>query len=297
MVAHPAQAASLLATLERPPSTFMQDVWQRLTHNRAGIIGLSAVGFFVLLAVVGPLLVPNDPLAQTLTERLRPPTLDHPFGLDELGRDVLSRVVNGARTSLTVGLLAVSLALICGTLLGLVAGYLGGPVDGVIMRFMDIILAFPATLLAIGIVSARGPGLFNTMIAIGFVSIPIYARVTRSTVLSLKEREFVTAARATGVSVLPILFRHILPNSLSPILVQGTLGIALAIVEAAGLGFLGLGAQPPAPEWGAMLASGYVYLLNGPWAMIFPGAAIVLAVLGFNMLGDGLRDALDPFMR
>src|SRR5262249_11582269 len=254
-------------TLARPPSTFWQDVGRRLLRNRSGLIGLGVVGFFVLLALVGPLLVPHDPLAQSLTERLQPPSADHPFGTDNLGRDVLSRVVSGSRISLTVGLVAVLLALLSGALLGLVAGYLGGWSDGLVMRLMDVILAFPATLLAIGIVSARGPGLFNTMLAIGVVSIPIYARVTRSSVLAIKEREFVPAARAVGVGGRAILFRHVLPNSLSPILVQGTLGIAIAIVEAAGLGFLGLGAQPPAPEWGAMLARGYVFLLNGPWAM------------------------------
>ena len=244
------------------------------------------VGFFVALALVGPYLVPQDPLAQSLSERLQPPSPDHPFGMDNLGRDVMSRVVSGSRISLTVGLVAVLLALVAGTLLGLVAGYLGGWPEGLVMRLMDIILAFPATLLAIGIVAARGPGLFNTMLAIGVVNIPVYARVTRSSVLAIKEREFVTAARAVGVGGGAILFRHVLPNSL-----------AIAIVEAAGLGFLGLGAQPPAPEWGAMLASGYIFLLNGPWAMIFPGLAIVLAVLGFNLLGDGLRDALDPYMK
>jgi len=297
MAASQAQVRAGIGVLTRPPSTFWQDVARRLLGNRSGLIGLSVVGFFVALALVGPYLVPQDPLAQSLSERLQPPSPDHPFGMDNLGRDVMSRVVSGSRISLTVGLVAVLLALVAGTLLGLVAGYLGGWPEGLVMRLMDIILAFPATLLAIGIVAARGPGLFNTMLAIGVVNIPVYARVTRSSVLAIKEREFVTAARAVGVGGGAILFRHVLPNSLSPILVQGTLGIAIAIVEAAGLGFLGLGAQPPAPEWGAMLASGYIFLLNGPWAMIFPGLAIVLAVLGFNLLGDGLRDALDPYMK
>jgi peptide/nickel transport system permease protein len=206
--------------------------------------------------------------------------------------------MHGANISLRVGIAAVALALSLGSLIGLVAGYFGGLTDNILMRLMDVMLSFPATLLAIGIVAARGPGLDNTMLAIGVVNIPIYARLARATTLSIKEQDYITAARAIGAQPGRIIARHVFPNSLSPIIVQGTLSIATAILEAAALGFLGLGAQPPTPEWGAMLSDGYKYLTIGAWwVLLFPGLAIMLTVLGFNLLGDGLRDALDPRLR
>ncbi|MBI4414442.1 MAG: ABC transporter permease, partial [candidate division NC10 bacterium] len=230
--------------------------------------------------------------------RLEPPTWEHPFGTDTLGRDILVRVLHGARVSLGLGLGSVAVAAVAGSILGLLAGYAGRWVDLSLMFCMDILLAFPATLLAIAIVAMIGPGLRNSLIAISLVSIPFYARIARGAVLSLKEQEFVVAAEGLGGSHLRVLFRHIFPNTLPPLMVQTTLGIAFAVLEAAALGFLGLGAQPPTPEWGAMLADSYKYFTSGAWwAFFFPGAAIMISVLGFNLLGDGLRDALDPRLR
>ncbi|MDE3077509.1 MAG: ABC transporter permease, partial [Chloroflexota bacterium] len=234
---------------------------------------------------------------QELVQRLKPPTGEHFLGTDQLGRDVFTRVMYGGRYSLTVGIVTVAAALTVGSTLGLLAGFAGGRTDAILMRSMDVLLAFPGILLAIAIVSTRGPGLGNTMLAVAIVNIPIYARLVRSTTLSVVRREYVTAARTIGVSNLRLMFRHVLPNCYSPLVVQATLGIGTAILDAAGLGFLGLGAQPPTPEWGAMLAGGYQFLINAPWAIAAPGGAIALTVLGFNLFGDGLRDALDPQLR
>jgi peptide/nickel transport system permease protein len=282
---------------QAPEVGYLGDVWRRLRRNNLARVGLAIVLFFILIAVLASVISPYSPIDQSLVDRLKPPTSAHPFGTDNLGRDVLSRVLHGARISLLVGIISVLLGLVFGTVLGLASGYFGGWTDSITMRAMDIMLAFPATLLAIAIVAARGPGLTNTMIAVGVVQIPIYARIVRGTVLSVKQREYVTAVQALGGSHIRSMTRHILPNSLSPIIVQGTLGFATAVIEAAALGFLGLGAQPPDPEWGAMLSDGYRYLVNAPWALFFPGGAIMLTVLGFNLLGDGLRDALDPRTR
>lgn len=258
--------------------------------------GLGIVLAFVLIAVVTPAVHTYDAGTDSnLALRLRPPSRAHPFGTDTLGRDILVRLLHGARVSLGLGLGAVAVAAVVGSLLGLLAGYGGRRVDLILMFCMDILLAFPATLLAIAIVAMIGPGLRNSLFAISLISIPVYARLARSAVLALREQEFVAAAQALGGSGWRVLFRHILPNSLPPLIVQTTLGIAFAILEAAALGFLGLGAQPPMPEWGAMLADSYKYFTSGAWwAFFFPGAAIMLAVLGFNLLGDGLRDVLDP---
>jgi len=285
--------------LARPARSLWRDAWHRLIANRLARLGIAIVVFFLFLAIVIPFASPyNAKIDSDLANQLLEPSLQHLMGTDEQGRDVMVRIAHGAQASLGVGLGAVSLAVVIGTLLGLISGFAGKSVDLFIMFLMDILLAFPGLLLAIAVVALIGPGLFNSMLAISVVSIPVYARIARSTVLSLKEQEFVTAARCVGVRSSHILFRHVFPNSLSPILVQGTLGIATAILEIAALGFLGLGQQPPYPEWGAMLADSVKYLTSGAWwVLLFPGFAIMLTVLGFNLLGDGLRDALDPRLR
>jgi peptide/nickel transport system permease protein len=297
--------------LQRKRISLWNDALYRLIRSTNAQVGLGIVAFLTLTAIVAVVFWPYNPrIDSDLSNRLKPPSwarqpaAEKPsssyaiFGTDDQGRDVFRRVVHGAPISLRVGLVAVSFALAAGSLLGLVAGFVGGQTDDVLMRFMDIMLAFPSILLAIGIVAARGPGLDNTILAISVVNIPIYARIARSTTLSIKEQDYITAATCLGAPSSRIILRHVLPNSLSPIIVQGTLSIATAILDAAGLGFLGLGAQPPTPEWGAMLADGYKYLTIGAWwVLLFPGAAIMLTVLGFNLLGDGLRDALDPRMR
>lgn len=271
----------------------------RLLANRVARGGLVIIAVFTLMAVLSPVFLPYNPQVDAdLLARLKPPSWTHPFGTDALGRDILIRIFHGARVSLGLGVGSVVVAALVGSLLGLMAGYAGRRVDLYIMFCMDILLAFPATLLAIAIVAMIGPGLRNSLIAISVVSIPFYARITRGKVLALKEREFVTAARGLGGSARRIVLWHIFPNTLPPISVQTTLAIAFAILEAAALGFLGLGAQPPMPEWGAMLADSYKFFTSGAWwAFFFPGAAIMLSVLGFNLVGDALRDALDPRLR
>ena len=272
------------------------DAWRRLISLNTARLGMVIIGVLLLVAVLAPIVSPYNPKTDSnLRERLKPPSRAHILGTDNLGRDVVVRLVHGARYSLMVGIISVSMGLLIGGILGLLAGFVGGAVDNIIMRVMDIILAFPAMLLAIAIVAMRGPGLNNTMVAVGVVFIPIFARLARSMVLSIREQEYVTAATCAGVTRSRILFRHILPNILSPIIVQSTLGLGSAILWAAGLGFLGLGQQPPKPEWGTMLSDCYKFLAKGAWWVIVPpGVAIMLSVLGFNLLGDGLRDALDP---
>ena len=267
---------------------------RRFWQNGNARAGFFLIAVFALIAVLAPRLAPEGFDDENLPGRLQPPTAQHWFGTDELGRDVRSRVIYGARISMTVGLVAVAGALGTGALLGITAGYVGGAVDGVIMRIMDIMLAFPSVILAIGIVAMRGPGLNNTILAVSVVNIPVYVRLARASTLSIKEHEYVTAARAMGARTWRILTRAILPNAASPLIVQATLGVAGAILEAAALGYLGLGAQPPAAEWGVMLSDAYKYLLTAFWAALAPGAAIALAVLSFNLAGDGLHDALNP---
>ncbi len=274
-------------------STFQMAV-RRFWHNANARAGFFLILVFAVIAVFAPRIAPEGFDDENLLGRLKPPSRAHLIGTDELGRDVFSRVIYGGRISMTVGLVAVSGALGTGALLGITAGYLGGRVEGVIMRVMDVMLAFPSVILAIGIVAMRGPGLNNTILAVSIVNIPIYARVARASTLAIKEHEYVTAARAIGARSWRILMKAILPNAASPLVVQGTLGVATAILEAAGLGFLGLGAQPPTPEWGAMLSDSYKYLLTAFWAALAPGVAIAAMVLSFNLAGDGLHDALDP---
>jgi peptide/nickel transport system permease protein len=270
--------------------------WRRLVASPVARAGLALVVGFFLMAVVTPLAHHYDAKTDAnLALRLKSPTLAHPFGTDTLGRDLVVRVLHAARVTLGLAVSAVAVAAMVGSLIGLVAGYLGERTDVVLMFAMDILLAFPGTLLAIAIVAMMGPGLRNSLFAISLVSIPAYARLSRAAVLSLREQEFVVAARGIGGSGSRVLLGHIVPNSLPPLIVQTTLAVAFAILEAAALGFLGLGAQPPTPEWGAMLADSYKYFTSGAWwVFLFPGAAIMLSVLGFNLLGDGLRDALDP---
>jgi peptide/nickel transport system permease protein len=267
---------------------------RRFWRNANARVGLIMIVFFALVAVFAAWIAPEGPDQENLAGILKPPSAQHLIGTDELGRDVFSRVILGTRISMTVGLVAVSGALSVGALLGITAGYLGGRVESAIMRLMDVMLAFPAIILAIGIVAMRGPGLNNTILAVSVVNIPAFARVARASTLAIKEYEYVAAARALGAPAWRVLLRSILPNAAAPLVVQGTLGIGGAIIEAAALGFLGLGAQPPAPEWGAMLSDAYKYLLTAVWAALAPGLAIALVVLSFNLAGDGLHDALDP---
>ncbi len=273
------------------------ETFQDLLRSRSATFGMGLIALVLLVAVIGPTFAPYDPLKPTPLDRLKGPSEEHLFGTDSLGRDIFSRVIYGARISILIGLISVSISLLPGTLLGLLAGYFGGRVDSLIMRLMDMLLAFPAILLAIFITAILGPSLPNTMVAVGIVYIPHYARIVRASVLSLKEQLFVQAIAHLGGGHARILGWHILPNALPPIIVYATLGMGTAVLQAAALGFLGLGAQPPQPEWGAMLSEGRQYIQIAPHVAAFPGAAILLLVLGFNLFGDGLRDVLDPSLR
>ncbi|WP_413788957.1 ABC transporter permease [Psychrobacillus mangrovi] len=275
-----------------------RDAWRSFSKNKVALVGAVIVLFFVFLAVFGPWLAPQGINEQSIKDhRLLPPSSEFWFGTDDFGRDIFSRIIHGARISLGVGFFSVIGSVVVGSILGIIAGYYGKWVDMIISRVFDVMLAFPSILLAIAVVSVLGPSLRNALIAIAIINIPNFGRLIRSKVLSIKEEEYITSAKAIGMKDIRILFSHILPNSLAPVIVAGTLAIASAIIEAAALGFLGLGAQAPAPEWGKMLADARMFLRNAPWTMIFPGLAIMLTVLGFNLMGDGLRDALDPRMK
>nr|MDT0659285.1 ABC transporter permease [Micromonospora sp. DSM 115978] len=263
-------------------------------RNRLALFGLVVLGLLAVAAAVGPWLAPYDPNGVDIPNRLAGPSLEHPFGTDNLGRDVLSRVLVGARVSLQVGFVAVGISLTVGVAVGLVAGFYTGAVDAVLMRTMDVLFAFPAILLAIAVLAILGPGITNAMIAIGIVYTPIFARITRASTLVASQELYVRAARSVGASDLRILRRHVLPNILAPIIVQTSLSLAFAILAEAALSFLGLGVQRPDPAWGLMLAEGRAFVRQAPWMGIFPGVAIFATVLAFNVVGDGLRDALDP---
>ncbi len=305
MTVDPISAASAEQLLERSGSIW-RIALRRFFGRKIGVVGLVMVGFMVLVALFAPLLAPyeiaQDFIGQDGAERWAPPcievfgceTTQHLMGLDGNVRDVFTRVVYGARVSLPLGFTTVLVAILVGAAIGSIAGYVGGWIDNILMRIMDVVLGFPSLILAITIVFVLGPGLRNTLLAIAIVTLPQYARVMRASVLSIKEVDYVAASVALGGSKTRILLTRVIPNALTPLVVLGTLGIAGAILEAAALGFLGLGAQPPTPEWGAMLAAERARVFTAPHLMIFPGLAIIVTVLGFNLLGDGLRDALDP---
>jgi peptide/nickel transport system permease protein len=274
--------------------TLRNKALERFTRNRLALIGFVLIVIFSLIAIFAPLIAPFDPIQQNYDQLLKPPSMTHWFGTDNLGRDVLSRAIYGTRVSLTAGVVAVSLAVLIGVLLGLLAGFLGGVTDDIIMRVIDAMLAFPFLVLAITLAAILGPSLENAMLAIAVVSIPVFARVTRGQVLSERERDYVQAAKALGANDLRIMLQHVLPNIAGPVIIQSTLSIAGAILAESSLSFLGLGVQPPTPSWGEMLNVARGYLRDAPWTAIAPGMLIFIAVLAFNLLGDGLRDALDP---
>ncbi|MEW6258899.1 MAG: ABC transporter permease [Thermodesulfobacteriota bacterium] len=279
------------------------DQIDQLWRNKTAVAGLIIVVVFVLVGIAAPWISPHDPVDASLYDQLKPPmwssggSSKHVLGTDDLGRDILSRILFGARVSLLVAMVSVGIAFCVGVILGAVSGFYKGTVDNLIMRSMDILLSFPHILLAIVMVAYLGPSLRNAMIAIGIIYIPRYARIVRGSVLEECEKDYVTASRAIGAGSLRIIFISILPNCMGPLIVQTTLGFASAILDAAALSFLGLGAQPPTPEWGAMIAQGRSMILRAWWVMTMPGIAILIAVLGFNLFGDGLRDALDPRLR
>jgi peptide/nickel transport system permease protein len=266
-------------------------------RSHVGLVGAVLVCAFLLVAALAPLLSPYDPISADFANVLSPPTRAHLFGTDDIGRDILSRVIHGSRISLQAGLFTVAVALCVGLPLGLVAGYLGGRVDNLIMRGLEVVLSFPGLVLALGITAVLGPKLIHALFAIGVVFVPNFARLIRAQVLSVKEHDYVAAARALGASDRRLVILHILPNCLAPLLVQSSFSVAFGILTEAALSFLGMGTQPPTPSWGIMLSAGRGYLEQAPWLGAFPGIAIFLAVLGFNLLGDGIRDALDPRLK
>lgn len=274
-----------------------RDVWYRLRKNKAAMVGMFIIFLLFFFAITANFITPYGFDDQDLAKGIVKPGAGHPLGTDNFGRDIMSRIIYGSRISLMVGFISVSISLIVGGALGAIAGYFGGKLDNAIMRAMDILLAIPSILLAISIVSALGPGLINVMIAVGISSIPSYARIVRASVITLKDQEFIEAARAVGTSNFRIITKHLIPNSLAPIIVQATLGVAGAILSAAGLSFIGLGIQPPTPEWGAMLSTGRQYIRDYPHITAFPGLAIMITIFGLNLFGDGLRDALDPRLK
>jgi peptide/nickel transport system permease protein len=283
-----------MAEIVAVPARARRPAWRRSPLTVAGLV---IVALLALTALFAPLLAPADPLKQTLSNRLKPPSAEHWMGTDQLGRDILSRMIYGARISLMIGLVVVGLAAGVGIFVGLVAGYTGGWLDETLMRMTDVFFAFPALILAMAISGALGPSLTNAMIAIAVVTWPVYARLVRGQVLSLRELEYVSAARSLGASSGRIMWQHILPNSLPPLLVQVSFDMGAAILAAAGLSFIGFGTQPPTPEWGVMVSDGRNYIATHGWLSLYPGLAILLTVAAFNLIGDGLRDALDPRLR
>lgn len=275
----------------------LQEVWGRFKKNRLALFGMVLILLMILMVILSPLIAPYGFDEQNYYEIFASPSLQHLCGTDNLGRDVFSRLLYGGRVSLTIGIISVGIGLLCGGLIGALAGYYGGKLDNTLMRIIDILMAIPSVILAISICAALGPGLVNTMIAVGVASIPNYARILRSSILSIKQQEYVEAARAIGASNARIISKHIVPNSLSGLIVQASMGVGRAIISAASMSFIGLGIAPPNPEWGAMLSAGRTYFRDYPHMVLFPGIAIFLAVLSMNLIGDGLRDALDPRLK
>ncbi|MBQ8692543.1 MAG: ABC transporter permease [Synergistaceae bacterium] len=275
----------------------LAEVLFRLSKSPLAMFGLAIILLLIFCALFAEAISPYSPIKQDLMHMFETPSAEHWLGTDEFGRDILSRLIYGARVSLQIGFIAVGIALVVGGMLGAVSGYYSGWLDNSIMRVMDVLLSIPQTLLAIAIVAALGPSLMNLMIAVGISAVPTYARIVRGSVLSIRSMEFIEAARAVGSSDLRIILRHILPNIMAPIIVQSTLGVASAILNAAGLSFIGLGIQPPNPEWGAMLSGGRQYIRDFPHMTLYPGLAIMFTILALNFLGDGLRDALDPKLK
>ncbi|HAK46441.1 MAG TPA: diguanylate cyclase [Spirochaeta sp.] len=290
-------AEKLQETMDKEPGR-VQEALHQLRKNKGAIAGLVIIILFLMTALLAPVIAPHDPLEQNISLRKSAPlTEGYILGADDLGRDLLSRIIYGGRISMIIGVVSVGIALVFGILIGVISGYYGGWLDRIVMRLIDIMLAFPYVLLTIVIVAILGPSLTNAMIAIGISQIPQYVRMVRASVLAEKEADYVTAERSLGASDLELMFRSILPNCLAPISVQATLGVGEAILSSAALSFLGLGAQPPTPEWGLMIASSREFITTAWWIVTFPGIATLLAVLGFNLFGDGLRDMLDPKLR
>ncbi len=289
-------AEELLKTKKRSQSA---DIWKRLKRSKTAVLGLILIVTFIFMAVFAPVIASyeGEAIKMNVRERLEGPSAEHIFGTDEFGRDIFARVVYGTRISLFVGIISVSIALSIGGFLGAIAGYYGGKIDNAIMRVLDVILAVPTILLAITIVASLGASMINLMVAVGISNIPGFARIVRASVLSVKDQEFIEAARAIGAKDHVIILKHVLPNSMAPIIVYATLKVATAIMATASLSFIGLGVQPPTPEWGSMLAGGRAYIRDQMYIVLYPGLAIVLTVLSLNLIGDGLRDALDPKLK
>lgn len=276
-----------------------KEIWKRMKRNKAAMVGLTILCIFIFFAVFADVIANYEDMAitQNVKERLEPPSADHWFGTDVYGRDLFARIIHGARVSLTIGIGSTSISVVLGGLLGAMSGYYGGRIDNIIMRLMDTIMCIPAILLALAIVAALGPGIRNLLIAITVAQVPGFTRVIRSVILSVVDQDFIEAAKACGTRDSRIILKHILPNAMGPIIVQATMAVAGMIITAAGLSFVGMGIQPPRPEWGAMLSESREYMRHAPYLVAFPGIAIVLAALSLNLLGDGLRDALDPRLK
>lgn len=275
----------------------LPDMWKRFKRNKMAVFGLSILLILILIAVIAPLAAPYGYDEQNLRDAMQSPSMKHLLGTDNLGRDIFSRLVYGSRISLFVGLIAVAIGALVGGMIGAVAAYYGGMTDTIFMRVIDVMMSIPSMILAIAICASLGPGLVNTMIAVGFSSIPTYARVVRSAVLTVKQQEYIEASKAIGADSRIIILKHIIPNCMAPIIVQASLGVGNAILSAASMSFIGLGIQPPVPEWGAMLSAGRTYIRDFPQMVVFPGLCIMITIFSLNLAGDGLRDALDPRLK
>jgi len=302
MTAEILAAPSAEASAGAPPHP-LREFWTSFSANRSAVLGVAVIATVLLLAAFADLIAPHSPVLTDNAAFLKPPfwqqggSLSYPLGTDAIGRDILSRLIHGARLSLTIGIAVVAISVVVGTVLGFVAGFFRGAVEIAIMRLMDIVLTLPSLLLAIVIVAILGPGLMNALLAVAVVVLPHYVRIARAAVITETSKDYVTAARVSGAGTLRLMFKEVLPNCAAPLIVQSTLGVSTAILDAAALGFLGLGAQPPLPEWGTMLADAREFVLRAWWVVTFPGLMILMTVLAFNLLGDGLRDALDPKLK